>query len=431
MKTRLSYPLVLVSLSLLFTTFIASLPAQTRLDRIVAVVDKEIITESELTERVMLTAMQNRIDPADTSLRTEVLNGLIAEKLVLAQALLDSIVVSDEDVTRQLDTQIDNFIRRAGSQERLEQIYGMPLARIKRESRDIMRKQMLVSRARQAKEGSIQVARREVEEFFQVYKDSLPHVPQEFDLRHIFVVPKADSSVELQTRAIMQGLQDSLRNGKDFATLAKRYSQDGSAASGGELPWAKRGEYVHEFEEAIFGLKENQISDIVKTQFGFHIIQLMERRGESVRARHILLKIEKGATSDSATVEFLRGLRDRALKGESFADLAKKYSEDEETKALGGDLGTMSVDQMQPDFSSVVADLKTGDISQPHRVAHGASYGFQIVQVKKRNEEHAASLETDFKRIELIALQLKRSRLGETWINELKNKIYCDIRVNR
>jgi peptidyl-prolyl cis-trans isomerase SurA len=431
MTNRPSFSFFLISLSLLFTTLTASMVAQTRLDRIVAVVDKEIITESELMERVMLTAMQNRLDPADTSLRVEVLNGLIAEKLVLAQAIIDSILVSDADVTRQLDSQIDNFIRRAGSQERLEQIYGMPLARIKRESRDIMRKQMLVSKARQAKEGSIQVARREVEEFFQTYKDSLPHVPQEFDLRHIFVVPKADSSVEQQTRAVMVGLLDSLRNGKDFAALAKRYSQDGSAASGGELPWAKRGEYVHEFEEAIFGLKENQISDIVKTQFGFHIIQLIERRGESVRARHILLKIEKGAASDSAAVRFLRGLRERALNGESFTDLAKKYSEDEETKALGGDLGTMSVDQMQPDFSAVVADLKTGDISQPHRVAHGASYGFQIALVKKRTEQHAPSLEADFKRIELIALQLKRARLGEEWINELKKRIYCDIRINR
>lgn len=431
MTNRPSFSFFLISLSLLFTTLTASMVAQTRLDRIVAVVDKEIITESELMERVMLTAMQNRLDPADTSLRVEVLNGLIAEKLVLAQAIIDSILVSDADVTRQLDSQIDNFIRRAGSQERLEQIYGMPLARIKRESRDIMRKQMLVSKARQAKEGSIQVARREVEEFFQTYKDSLPHVPQEFDLRHIFVVPKADSSVEQQTRAVMVGLLDSLRNGKDFAALAKRYSQDGSAASGGELPWAKRGEYVHEFEEAIFGLKENQISDIVKTQFGFHIIQLIERRGESVRARHILLKIEKGAASDSAAVRFLRGLRERALNGESFTDLAKKYSEDEETKALGGDLGAMSVDQMQPDFSAVVADLKTGDISQPHRVAHGASYGFQIALVKKRTEQHAPSLEADFKRIELIALQLKRARLGEEWINELKKRIYCDIRINR
>ena len=132
MNSRFSLVVVIVFLPLLSFVFAASATAQARLDRIVAVVDKEIITESELMERVMLTAMQNRLDPADTSLRSEILNGLIAEKLVLAQALIDSVVVTDEDVTRQLDTQIDNFIRRAGSQEKLEQIYGMPLARIKR-----------------------------------------------------------------------------------------------------------------------------------------------------------------------------------------------------------------------------------------------------------------------------------------------------------
>lgn len=404
------------------------LQAQTRLDRIIAVVDKEIITESELTERVTLSALQNRLDPNDPELRKDILDALIAEKLVLAQAYIDSIQVTDDEVTRQLDQQINALIQRAGSQERLEQIYGMPLARIKRESREIMRKQMLVARVRQAKEGTIQISRREVEDFFHAYKDSLPSIPEEFELSHIFVVPKPDTAIEQQTRAMMAALLDSLKKGADFAAFARRYSQDGSAAAGGDLGWAKRGDYVREFEEVVFSLKENQISDIVKTQFGFHIIQLIERRGESVHARHILRRIERGAASDSAAVWFLDSLRARVLNGESFAELAKTYSEDQETRPLGGNLGRASIDQLQEPLASIVRNMKEGEVSPPHRVPQGTSYGYQIVMVRKRIPEHAPSLETDYRRIEQIALQFKKSRVSMAWIEELKNNIYWEVR---
>ncbi|HEY5614401.1 MAG TPA: peptidylprolyl isomerase [Bacteroidota bacterium] len=403
--------------------------AQTRIDRIVAVVDKEIITESELVERTTLVALQNRLNPADEMLRRQMLDALIAEKLVLAQAIIDSVVVTDDEVTRELDQQVDNLVRRAGSQERLEQIYGMPLSRIKRESREIMRKQMLVARVRQAKEGAVQISRREVEEFFAEYKDSLAVVPEEFELAHIFVIPKIDTAIERQTRAHMTAILDSLRAGADFADFALRHSDDGSASAGGDLGWAKRGDYVREFEQVVFGLKENEISGIVQTQFGFHIIQLLERRGESVHARHILKRIEIGPASDSAAVDFLRTLLDSLQNGAVFSDLAKRYSEDEESKVLGGDIGTITLDQLQPEFASVVRELQENDISQPHRVPHGASYGYQVVKVKKRVAEHMPALETDFRRIEQISLQIKRARIGDSWLEDLKKNIYWDVRM--
>ncbi|MCI0707300.1 MAG: peptidylprolyl isomerase [Ignavibacteriae bacterium] len=425
MKT-LSITALIATCAVLATT---TTTAQTLIDRIVAVVDKEIITESELTERTTLVALQNRLTPSDPELRRQILDALIAEKLVLAQAFIDSVVVTDEEVSRELDQQVDNLIRRAGSQERLEQIYGMPLSRIKRESREIMRKQMLVSRVRQAKESSIQISRREVEEFFEEYKDSLETVPEEFELSHIFIKPKADTTVERQTRAVMTAILDSLRAGASFTDFAKRYSDDGSSAAGGDLGWAKRGDYVQEFEQALFSLRENQISDIVKTQFGFHIIQLIERRGESVHARHILKRIETGPASDSATVEFLNALRDSLQNGAVFSDLAKRYSEDEETKATGGDLGTVALDMLQPELANIVRDLQEGEVSQPQRVPQGSAYGYQIVKVKKRIPAHPPTLKSDYRRIEQIALQLKRAREGDEWMEDLKKNIYWEVRL--
>ena len=405
------------------------LPAQTVVDRIIAVVDKEIITESELAERANLVALQNRVDPKDPELRKQLLDGMIAEKLILAQALIDSVTVTDDEVTQALEQQIQNLIRQAGSAERVEQYYGMPIARIRREFREDMRKQLLVQKIRQTREAAIHISRREVEQFYESYQDSLPRVPDQFELNNIFIIPKPDSAIEHRTREKLQAILDSIRAGGDFADFAKRYSEDGTASSGGDLGWAKRGTFVPEFEAAVFALPEKGISNIVKTEFGLHIIQLIERRGESVHARHILLRIEKGAASDSAAVNRLRELRQQALAGESFTELAKKYSEDEETKALGGDLGTVSLDQLEPGFADVVKNMKDGEISEPHRVPLKNSYGYQIVLLRKRIPAHAMNLDDDYNRIEQIALYFKKNRKNAEWVEELKKNIYWEVRL--
>jgi peptidyl-prolyl cis-trans isomerase SurA len=408
----------------------AVVSAQTLVDRIVAVVDKEIITESELNERVTFLAMQNKIDPNQPGLRMQVLDGLVSEKLVLAQALIDSVEVTDDEVTRALDQQIANFIRQVGSEQRVEQMYGKSISRIKREYRTEIKNQLLVQKTRQQREASLAVTHREVEDFFVSFKDSLPQVPEEFELSHIYIVPKPDTSVEAKTKKIMQSILDSIHAGGDFADFAKRYSTDpGSATSGGDLGWEKRGIFVREFEETVFGLKEGDISNIVKTQFGFHIIQLLGRRGESVHARHILMKIDKGPASDSAAVDTLRGFRQRVLKGESFAQLASKYSEDEDTKSVGGDLGMLTADQLQPDFAGQINDMKAGEISEPLRTVVGSSYGFHIIWMRKRTAPHAINLQDDFKRVEQLALYMKRNKQNAEWIDDLKKTIYVDIRL--
>lgn len=405
---------------------------QNVVDRIVAVVDKEIITESDVQERITYAALQNRLDPKSPELRRQVLENLIAEKLMLAQAILDSVNVTEEEVTRSLDQQFQNFVRQAGSEQQLEKIYGKPVSRMKREFRPEMRKQLLIQRLRQQREEKLSVARREVDEFFEAYKDSLPKVPDEVELSHIFIIPKADSSLENKTRQQLNAIRDSIVAGGDFADFARRYSQDPNGANGGDLGWAKRGlAFVPEFEEAVFALKEKEISPVVKTEFGFHLVQLIERRGESVHARHILLRTEKGPVSDSAAIRLLSALRDSIMQGRSLAEFARKYSEDEETKSIGGDLGQVSVDQLEADFASVVKDLKPGEISQPHRITMKNSYGYQIVFLKKRVAAHAVNLTDDFRRVEQMALYVKRNKLNAAWIEELKKDIYCDIRTQQ
>ncbi len=410
---------------------LAGLPlqSQTLVDRIVAVVDKEIITESDLAEQVNLIALQNNLDPSKPELRRQVLEGMITDKLILAQASLDSIVVSDNEVVQALEQQIQNLVRQAGSEERLERYYGMPISRIKREFRDEMRNVLLIDRVRRSRESGIQVSRREVEEFYETFKDSLPRVPEELELSNIFLNPKPDSAVERQTRSMLQAVLDSIRAGGDFADFARRYSRHATAAAGGELPAAKRGELLREFEEVAFRLREGEVSEVFKTDLGLHLIQLLERRGDAVRVRQILVPLERGAASDSVVVDQLRALRDRALAGESFADLARTYSEDEQTKAIGGNLGRVSLDQLESSFRQVVEGMTVGEISAPHRVNVGASYGFQIVWLRKRIPPHAMNLEDDFRRVEQLALFYKKNRENARWVEELKKGIYWEVRL--
>ena len=401
--------------------------AQTVIDRIVAIVGKEIITLSDLNLTIQSMALQNRIDPNQPGLRDKVLDGMINEKLILAQAILDSVVVTNDEVTERLDRQIKMLVQQAGSEQRLEEAYGMPVARMRRDFRDLIRNQLLVEKVRQTRQQGISVTRREVEEFYDAHKDSLPTIPKEYELSHIYMKPKPDTNVVLAILKKATLVRDSILAGGDFAAFAKRYSSDpGSASAGGDLGWFRRGVFEKEFEEAAFALKDSEISQPVRTSYGYHIIQLVERRGESVHTRHILFTIQQSTADDDSTVAQLERLRSRALAGENFAALARQYSEDQETKDIGGDLGKVGVDQLEPTFLEVLKGMKAGEISEPVKVPVGNSYGYHIVWVRSISPEHAMNLQDDYRRLEQFALQFKVNEDFEKWVEGMKKNIYWE-----
>lgn len=410
---------------------IVPLHAQQRvLDRIVAVVDREIILESELNAQIDFFVFNNRVDPQTPDLKRQVLEVMMNEKLILAKAVEDSIVVSDEDVNEQLDVLIQQRARQVGSEQRLAELYGMTVGRMKREFRDDMRKQLMVSKLQQKRFADVQVTRREVEEFLEEYRDSLPMVPEEVELYHIFVLPKAGADVKAAVRARAQAILDTIGAGGDFAEFAKRYSQDpGSASLGGDLGFIRRGQLVKEFEEVVFSLREQELSRIVETSFGFHVIQLLERRGESVRARHILFKVEQDQSAEENATAFLNSLRDSISAGASFSELAKRHSEDSETAPIGGYLGKFTLDQLDESLVATLRQLNPGEISEPLRVSYGMSFGYHIVYLKRRIPGHPMNLSEDWKRVEQMAASFKRTKEYQAWITQLKQDIYWDIRI--
>jgi peptidyl-prolyl cis-trans isomerase SurA len=394
-------------------------------DRIVAIVDKEIILESELNAQIQFFVFNNKLDPNTPGLREQVLQSMIGEKLIIAKAIEDSVTVTDEEVAQQLDAAIQQRVQQVGSEARLEELYGMPLPRIRREFREEMRKNMLSQRLQQQRFGTTQVSRFEVEQFYQTYKDSLPPVPEEVDLAHIFIKPRFSAGERDETRARMLGFLDSLKAGADFADLASRYSEDpGSAKQGGNLGLVRRGQLVKEFETAAFSLNEGEVSGIVETDFGYHLIQLLERRGDAIRARHILLRIQRSGASDTLTVALLDSIRSLALGGKSFAELAKQFSEDKETNLVGGALGTLNFEQLGKDWLPTVSPLKAGEISAPAKLPWGSSYGYHIVQVRSRTPAHPMTLEQDYHKVEALAMNYKRTREYQHWLEDLRTQFY-------
>lgn len=406
--------------------------AQDVIDKIVAVVDSEVILQSELDFQVAMFAAQRNLDPKDPKIKEQLLNKLIEDKLLYAQSILDSIEVSDEDVNRQLDQVITYYTQQYGSQERLEKAYGMSTERIRREMKDDTRKNLMADMLKNQKFGKVEVTRREVKEFFETYEDSLGMISEKFEIAHIYINPKSNDKLKQKSKLFAQSLLDSLRNGADFEELAKNSSDDpGSAAAGGDLGFVKRGVFYPEFESAAFKLKEGQLSEVIESPVGFHIIELLEKRGESIHARHILVKPKTDDEADLKAIEKLSEIRDSIINNvNTFSYFASKYSDDKETAKFEGLLGTFEVGQLDKSLLDQVYKLEVGEIGFPKRLEVGnGEYGFHIVKLIDRIPAHKASLTTDYEEIKRIAEFKKREELLSKWIEEIKSNVYWEIRI--
>jgi peptidyl-prolyl cis-trans isomerase SurA len=225
---------------------------------------------------------------------------------------------------------------------------------------------------------------------------------------------------------------DSIKNGADFAELAKNISDDpGSKGAGGDLGFVKRGVFYPEFESAAFRLRKDEISKVIESPVGFHIIQMLERRGESIHTRHILIKPKSDSDADIVAIERLTEIRDSIISGKNtFEFYAKKYSDDKQTSKFGGVLGTFEKGQLEKPLLDQVYKLSEGEIGFPKRLeVGGGDYGFHIVKLVKRIPQHYANLEMDYAELKKIAELRKKEKLFTKWMKEIKEKIYWEIRI--
>ncbi|MCK6606261.1 MAG: peptidylprolyl isomerase [Ignavibacteriaceae bacterium] len=406
--------------------------AQEVLDRVVAVVDNEVILQSELDFRVQIEAAKLRIDPSSPELKAQILDQMITEKLFYAQAILDSVMVSANEINGQVDYQVQYLLQQYGSKENLEKLYGRSLEKIKRELRPEVEKQIMVKRLREKKFGQIEASRRQVEDFFYTFKDSLGMIPEKVKIAHIYKNPKMSDRLKARAYEVAKTLLDSIKNGADFGELAKKFSEDpGSASTGGDLGFVKRGIFYSEFESAAFALKEGELSDVVESPVGFHIIQLLEKRGESIHTRHILIKVKADNQTDLDLITFLSDVRDSImLKDNTFEYYAKLYSDDKETSVFGGVLGTYYIDRLDPELLATVSKLKQGEISAPKRIDYSAdNYGYHIVKLIERVPQHKPDLELDYDELKNLTVMYLQDEMEKTWLEEIKQNVFWEIKL--
>lgn len=406
-------------------------------DRIVAVVGTEIIMQSDVIANAVMAAQRER----RTTMPTErdyklALDYLINEKLIMMRAVEDSLTASEDEITERMEFQIQSMKAQFGSERRIEEVYGMPLAKIKREFREEVRKQILTEKISQQKFASIKITGKEVQEFFAQYRDSLPKVPPQYELHHIVRYVEASTAAKERTLALAQRVRDSIIAGGNFAEFAKRYSDDpGSKREGGNLGLVSRGNFIAEFEKAAYALQPGEISLPVESPFGFHVIQLIEKQENAVNTRHILFKIGQTNEDTERTKTFLDSIKQEIIKADSgkgtmFEQYAKAFSDDTETKAFGGALGRVELDKLPPDMRGLIEKLPDGGISAPapFTVPNSTKTAYHIVWRKKYIPEHTVSLEGDYKRVEQMAIAQKRAKMYEAWMKDLRATMYWEIK---
>jgi len=411
----------------------AVIPAAAQvMDRIVAVVGDEIILLSELETRVQLAVMQLQVDPEDAEtlnqLRGALLKDLVDEKLILVQARRDSIQVTAQEVDQAITAQIAQIKNQLGSEEAFQNQLAaeeLTLQDLKKQYRPQIRNQLLREKLIRQKLSNTTVSSKEVMDFYQTYRDSLPVQGESVRLRHIMMTV-APSEEEKQ--AAFQKAREVLaktRAGESFESLARSYSQCPSAESGGDLGYFSRGEMVPEFERAVFALNPGEISDVVETMYGYHIIRCEDRQADRARVRHILIALSTSEEDEDRLVARMSEIRERILSGEDFTALVEEYSQDPYSREKGGDLGWYPLDQLTAQFRSVVDTMSVGNVSEPI----ATSSGYHLLQVVDRVSQRQITMEDDWEALQELARQHKISQILEAWLEQLRDEIYVDVRL--
>lgn len=421
------FPIILISLYFPINSF-----AQQEGDRILAVVGNEIILESDLQYQLSLYARQNKLTQIPPALAQEIFNSLITDKIILAKAQQDSIEVSDEEVTKELDNRIKSLIEQVGSQSRLEEIYAMSIVKIRMLLKEDLKKRMMTERLKRQKFGSgVKSTDREVREFYKTYRDSLPRATEEFEIAHIYIERKVSDAEKNWAKDKAKQILDSVKKGVDFSELAKRNSDDSlSAIQGGSLGYVKKGSFVKPFEEAALVLLPGEVSDLVETQFGYHIIKLIDKKGDGFTTQHILVKFPTFESSDLETIKFLTDLKGKIQSGQiTFEDAAKEYSKDESTKLKGGYIGPIGTEQLDSAVIERINSVSIGGITDPVRITtNGTDFGYEIIKVISKTPEHELTIEGDYEKIKRLADQYKEGKELDKWINDMRETIYIDTR---
>ena len=419
-----NHSVIFITFLILLFSVTGSMAAEEVIDSICAVVDEAIILESEVTYGINSLLLEYGIraptDEQIAGLRRQVLESYIIQKVLLAQADEETLFVEDRLIDQELDRKFAQMTRQVGSERQLAEYFGRPLPQIKREMRQNTEDGLRIERLKQQHIAPIYVRRPEVIYYYREFIDQLPKRPEQVKLSHIQIAITPSDDARLTAVERIDEIYGLLTEGADFDSLARTVSDDPSGENGGHLGWTNRNDLVPEYESVAYELEPGAISEIVESRYGFHIIKLIERQGERISTQHILIKLsaieEDRERSRLLAEQIVQQLDD----DEDFAELARLFSNDEETASTGGVLIPMVFNELVPELQGVVAPLSVGEHSDPFETP----FGWEIFRLDDRVPERVLSLTEDWTVIEQFALRMKQERMFLEWVESLKQDHY-------
>ncbi|MDF1694578.1 MAG: peptidylprolyl isomerase [Saprospiraceae bacterium] len=425
--------------ALICATFAKSNAQSYLVDKVVAKVGSEFVLLSEVEDQYAYSLTQ---DPTLTEdIKCQILDNLIAQKVIIYQAKLDSVEVSDQEVEAQLELRFDNILRQMnGDEEFFADYYGAGVAEMKERYRDDQKQQILAERMQMKLINSVTITPEEVQMFYdRIPKDSLPYLDSEVELGELVIKPSVNDEQKKIAKEKLEGIAAKIISGEEsFETMALKYSMDpGSGARGGDLGFAKRGAYVPEFEAAVFSLKEGELSEIIETEYGFHIIKQLERRGNNVRARHILIKpdlTESDMAKARGKLDSIKNLI--VLDSISFEAAVKRFGNKKtesynnngriKNRATGNNF--FRTDELDPDVYFEIIDLEPGQFT---KVIEDKDFGgetrFRILQLQSITKPHKANLAQDYDKISQYAKEGKKAEYFSTWIVGKMDETFIEV----
>jgi peptidyl-prolyl cis-trans isomerase SurA len=430
----------IITLFVVYITHCYFIHAQQVIDKIVAKVDNQIVLKSEVEISYLqfMRSPEAQMMQSSDNVKCKVLETLIINKMMLARAVMDSVTVAKDIIYEQIDRRMDYFIQQFGTVAKLESYYNKTIDQLKEELYPQIRDQMVTEKMQSTITTGVLITPNDVKKFYKkLPSDSLPYFSSEVEIGQIVRLPEINRQDQLKFKQKLEEIRARIANGEDFCRLAKQFSQDPvSAKNCGEIGFFKKGELVPEYEAAANKLQPGQTSGVVETQYGFHIIQLIERRGVEYNTRHILIKPESSSKDLVYPTQFLDSLRHKILVDSiPFSKAAKLYSSDKKTSSNGGmfaDAKTGSTriaqEDLQPAIFFVIDTMKVGEISLPTKfVMEDGAEAVRIIYFQKKVPAHQANLKDDYQKIYSAALEEKKNNAVNEWFDKTKSKVFINI----
>ena len=411
---------------LLITSFIEA-QQEILLDRVASVVENKIVLMSDVVLAANAVAAQQKINPnTDPLIYQEILESsresMVEQLLIIEMAEQDSVEILEKDIDKALNQQIDNIIAQTGSKELAEAALGKKISDFKRSYRDDMKGKLLAEKYTSSLTTSISVSRGDVIDFFSVYKDSIPSFPTLYKTHHILIEIKPSEESEKESFEKAMKVKNEILSGLSFEEAAKKYSADpGSKDQGGNLGYVPRGTFVKEFDRVVFTVEKNILTEPIKTQYGYHLIEVLERTGEKVLSRHILIRTETTDLDKKKTYDIINNIKNDINNFEDFSNAALNFSDDKTSNTNKGFLGMIDLDYYQvPELKQEIKNIKTKTVSNPI----STDFGYHLIWVDEIKEGGPPNLESNWLELEEMALSKKKSDWYNEWITKIKSRFY-------